>query len=83
VALEGGVESGPGEGALGPVPGGVFAGAEGQDVGGGFEPEGVDQVEREFVLIVLDGFAADLAVLITVHVLVAHATISASREVDL
>lgn len=42
VALESPIEAGPLEGALGPIPGGVFAGAELEDLGGGLEEEGVD-----------------------------------------
>lgn len=35
--------------ALGPVPSGIFLGAEGEDCRGGFEPEGVDEVEGELL----------------------------------
>lgn len=54
--VEGGaVEPMPLEGALGPVPRVVFLGAEGQDLGGALKPQWVDQVQGDFVLIVLDG----------------------------
>jgi hypothetical protein len=60
VAHERTVEPAPLEGALGPIPGGVFLRAEGQDLGGGFEPKGVDQVEGKFVGVELEGDACEL-----------------------
>lgn len=48
------VEPVPLEGALGPVPGGVFAGAKGQDLGGAKAPKGVQQVQRGLVAVELE-----------------------------
>jgi hypothetical protein len=60
VALQRGVETGVGEGALSPIPGTILLLPVVEDLGGGGEPEGVDEMQGKFSLVELEGLVHGL-----------------------